>query len=111
MSQDLLTDADKEVIAARRQKKTPLPMNKPDHVIDSIRARKEYNLALIRNLGLPIKEEGSMINISVAGRKIDLWPGSDTYFSHTKNEWGTGISMLVEKIRPYLTTLKCSGES
>lgn len=56
----------------------------------------------IECLGLPVERSTSMLSIKVEGRRIDFWPGSNTYYLHSKQKYGIGIPELCQKIKTHL---------
>lgn len=57
------------------------------------------NLAWIEALKIPYEVQGTMLSLKVEGKRIDFWPYSDTWFSHSKNRYGCGIANLCKKIK------------
>ncbi len=71
-------------------------------VLESSRIRKEKNLQAIQDLGLSFDEKDSMIVLKVKNFTFDIWPASDTWYSHSKQRYGIGIESLLDLIKKRL---------
>jgi hypothetical protein len=74
--------------------------------------REKVLAALSRHLSGFVKaDRGFEIELVVAGRRIVLWPSSDTYYLESKQRYGTGIEDLCAKIKAWLNQGTSSGAS
>ena len=81
----------------------PAPELKPKDW-DKIYVPKEAkNLEFIAGLGLDMEMNGGKVSIQVGGRKVDFWPRSGTWFSHSKGKYGTDIESICQKMRAFIT--------
>lgn len=62
----------------------------------------------IHSLGLPVTIEGAMHSIHPLGRRVDLWPSTDSYFRHDTQKYGQDICALCKKIKEALDKQKIS---
>lgn len=92
---ETMVGVDSESEENQRGYKRPL---KPPSFSTKLALAKSSNKSWVNLLEVPIVESGSMLSVSVMGRKIDFWPASDVYYLHSKNAYGHGIAELVKKI-------------